>query len=89
MKIAGCTIFNKFIKENNEKDFIAIYKGSGINITTNHGYGKPKEKHLKRYNIDVRAKDGTFEVNTWRDLPTMRDAIIFALKGAMLIPNQE
>jgi len=87
MKIAGCTIFNKFIEENTEKQFTATYKGSRICITTDHGHGMPKEKHLKRYDIDVRAKSGQLEVNTWQDLHTMADAIKYALKGSCLIPE--
>ena len=85
MWIAGCRILNKFIEENNDNTFIAKYKGSSISVSTNHGHGEPKEKHLKRYDIDVRAKDGTFEVNTFEDFPNIRTAIIYALNGAGLI----
>jgi hypothetical protein len=87
MKVAGCIIQEKNITVNTEKKFEARYKGKRIYITANHGHGKPKEKHLKRYDIDVIDFDGTYDVQTWEDLHSIRDAIIFALKGACLIPS--
>ena len=85
MKIAGAIIQNKNITVNNEKEFEARYKGKRIYITANHGRGMPKEKHLNRYDIDVIDSSGMYDVQTYEDLHSMRDAIIYALKGASLI----
>jgi hypothetical protein len=42
--------------------------------------------HLKRFLIDVvDIKTGMYDVQTYQDLHTVRDAIIYALKGAMLV----
>ena len=86
MKIAGVIIQNRNITVNTEKEFEARYKGKRIYITTNHGHGKPKENHLNRYDIDVIDDSGMYDVQTYEDLHTMRDAIIYALKRACLIP---
>ncbi|HHX68962.1 MAG TPA: hypothetical protein GX708_13025 [Gallicola sp.] len=86
MKISGAIIQNKNITINSENDFVATYKGKEIIISTNHGFGKPKYNHLKRYNIDVvDISTGMIDVQTYEDFHTMRDAIRYALKGACLI----
>lgn len=87
MKIAGVIIQNRNITVNTEKEFEAKYKGKRIYITANHGHGKPKESHLNRYNIDVIDDSGMYDVQTYEDLHSIRDAIIYALKGACLIPQ--
>lgn len=87
MKVAGAVFRKKYIHENTDDDFVAYYKNRCICITTNHGHGKPDYEHLERYDITVTYKDGSYDVDTWQDLHTMRDAIIYALKGAMLIPS--
>ena len=86
MKISGIVIQNRSISKNTENDFIATYKERIIEISTNHDLGSPKWDHLKRYNIEVTF-NGSYEVNTWQDFHTMRDAIRYALIGACLIPN--
>ena len=86
MKIAGVIIQNRNITVNTEKEFEARYKGKRIYITANHGHCKQKENHLNRYDIDVIDDSGMYDVQTYEDLHTMRDAIIYALKGACLIP---
>jgi len=86
MKISGAIIQNKNITINSENDFVATYKGKEIIISTNHGFGKPKYNHLKRYNIDVvDISTGMIDVQSYEDFHTMRDAIRYALKGACLI----
>lgn len=86
MKISGAIIQNKNISINSENDFVATYKGKEIIISTNHGFGKPKYNHLKRYNIDViDISTGMIDVQSYEDFHTMRDAIRYALKGACLI----
>mgnify|MGYP001594695836 CR=1 FL=1 len=84
MKVSEAVIQNRNISVNTENDFNATYKGREINITTSHGYGKPEYNHLKRYDITVTFL-GSYEVNTWQDLHSMKDAIRYALKGACLI----
>lgn len=87
MKISGVIIQERNISENTNSDFVATYKGKSITISTNHGLGKPKYDHLKRYNIDViDIKSGMYDVQSYEDLHEMRDAIRLALKGACLIP---
>lgn len=86
MKISGVIFRNKFITENTEDNFLAIYKGKEIRITTDHGHGKPIYDYLKRYDITViDLKTGMYDVYTYEDCHTMRDAIRYALKGACLI----
>lgn len=88
MKISGAIIRDKFISENTPDKFNAIYKGREINITTDHGHGKPKYDHLKRYDITViHLESGMYDVNTYEDLHTMQDAIRYALKKACLLPS--
>ena len=86
MKISTLVIQNRNISINNENDFVATYKGKEIIISTNHGFGKPKYDHLKRYNIDViDIATGMIDVQTYEDFHTMRDAIRYALKGSYLL----
>jgi hypothetical protein len=66
--------------------FNANYKGKRIYISTDHGFGKPQYDHLKRFLIDVvDIKTGMYDVQSYQDCHTIRDAIIYALKGAMLV----
>ena len=86
MKVSGIVIQNRNISINTENDFQATYKGKRIVISTNHGFGKPKYDHLKRYIIDVKdIKTGMYDVQSYEDFHTMRDAIRSALIGACLI----
>ena len=88
MKISGLIIQNKNIAVNTEDEFQAKYKGKLIIITTNHGFGKAKWDHLKRFMIDVTdMKTGMYDVDTYEDFHTMQDAIRFALIGACLISD--
>jgi len=88
MKISGAIIRDKFISKNTPDNFNAIYKGREINITTDHGHGKPKYNHLKRYDITViHLESEMYDVNTYEDFHTMQDAIRYALKGACLLPS--
>jgi transposase len=88
MKISTLVIQNRNISVNTENDFVATYKGKKIIISTNHGFGKPKYDHLKRYNIDViDIKTGMKDVMSYEDFHTMRDAIRSALKEACLLPS--
>lgn len=86
MKIAGRIIQNRNIIQNDPDYFEANYKHVTIVITTNHGFGRPKHKHLTRYSIDVYGRDnGIYDVQTWEDCHTLKDAIREALKGACLL----
>lgn len=87
MKIGGAVIQNRNIIEHSNNNFEATYKGKTIFITTKHGHGRPELKHLTRYDIDVVDDSGAYDVQTWEDLHSIRDAILFALKGACLIPK--
>jgi adenylosuccinate synthase len=88
MKISNLVIQNRNILVNTENDFDANYKGKNIVISTNHGLGKAKYDHLKRFNIDVTdIESGCKDVQTWEDFHTMRDAIRYALIGACLLKN--
>jgi len=86
MKISGCIIQNRQIIDHTEELFNANYKGKEIRITTDHGFGKPQYDHLKRFLIDVvDIKTGMYDVQSYQDCHTIRDAIFYALKGAMLL----
>jgi zona occludens toxin (predicted ATPase) len=88
MKISAIIIQNRNIKSYSSDLFDATYKGKRIYITTDHGFGKPKYDHLKRYCIDVwDIKSGMKDVDAWQDFHEMKDAIRFALIGACLIPD--
>lgn len=85
MKISGRIIQERKISVNTDDQFYAEYKGKRISITTDHGYGRPKFDHLKRFLIDVvDVKTGMIDVDTYEDLHEIRDAIRRALEGAML-----
>ena len=84
MKISTAIIQNKNIYENNENVFSARYKSHDIYITTYHGHGKPKHEHLNRYDITVRL-NGSYAVDTYEDFHNIKDAIRYALKGALLL----
>ena len=86
MKVSECIIQERQIIDHTENLFNANYKGKRIYISTDHGFGKPQYDHLKRFLIDVvDIKTGMYDVQTYQDLHTVRDAIIYALKGAMLV----
>lgn len=86
MRIGLAVIQNRNIIESTKDNFEATYKGKRIIISTNHGFGKPKYDHLERFNIDViDIKTGMYDVETYEDFHEIRDAIRYALKGAMLI----
>lgn len=88
MKISAAIIQERNITINTPERFQATYKGREINITTDHGHGKPKYDHLKRYDITVQhLESGMYDVDTYEDCHTMRDAIRYALKGACLLPT--
>jgi len=83
-------IQDRNIDTNDGQTFEATYKGFDIYVSTDNGHGKPTEKDLKRYDIVVRnSKNGGIDVDTWEDLPNLRSAVIFALKGACLIEARE
>ncbi len=89
MKVAGCIIQKRNILEHNYGLFNANYKGKRIYISTDHGFGKPQFPHLKRFLIDVvDIKTGMYDVQSYQDCHTIRDAIIYALDGAMLVPSK-
>ena len=86
MRIGLAVIQNRNIIESTKDNFEATYKGKRIIISTNHGFGKPKYDHLERFNIDViDIKTGMYDVETYEDFHEIRDAIRYALEGAMLI----
>ena len=86
MKISGAIIQQRNIIVSSENEFQATYKGKQINITTDHGFGKPEFGHLKRFNIDViDIETGISDVQTYEDFHEINDAIRYALKGACLI----
>ena len=86
MKVSGAIIQQRNIIVSSENEFQATYKGKQINITTDHGFGKPEFGHLKRFNIDViDIETGMSDVQTYEDFHEINDAIRYALKGACLI----
>ena len=86
MKISGAIIQQRNIIVSSENEFQATYKGKQINITTDHGFGKPEFGHLKRFNIDViDIETGMSDVQTYEDFHEINDAIRYALKSACLI----
>lgn len=86
MKVSEAIIQERNISVNTENYFEATYKGKRIFISTDHGFGKAKYDHLKRYNIDVKdIETGMYDVQSYQDCHTMKDAIRFALHGACLI----
>lgn len=86
MKIQkGTVIQERLIKRNTDKEFLAIYKGKEITITTDHDYGRAKYPDETRYDVVVQdLKTGDIDVNTLHDTSSMKEAIKFALKGAQL-----
>jgi hypothetical protein len=88
MKIAGCIFQERNIRENSSTTFEATYKKRRFYISSDHGFGQPKEHWLTRYNIDVfDVESGMYDVQTYEDCHSIRDAIIVALKGAMFLPT--
>lgn len=85
MKISGLIIQDRNISVNTEDEFRANYKGKSIYISTNHGFGKARYHHLKRFNIEVADKTGCLDVNTYQDFHEIKDAIRFALIEACLL----
>ena len=87
MKIQkGTVIQERLIKRNTEKEFLAIYKGKEIRITTDHDYGRAMYSGQTRYDVIVQSlKTGNIEVNTLHDTSNMKEAIKFALKEAQLL----
>jgi hypothetical protein len=85
MKIAGCIIQNRQILDNTLALFNANYKGKRIYISKDHNLGKPKYPQLSRFMIDVvDAKTGMHDVQTYQDFEHIDEAIVYALKEAML-----
>jgi len=87
MKIGEAIIQNRNIQINTDSDFEAIYKNRTIIISSDHGHGKPKYKHLTRFDIVVLAPTGEYDVNTWEDCHSIKEAIRVALRGACLIKS--
>ena len=88
MKISGLIIQNRNIVVHTENDFDATYKGKNIVISTDHGFGKPKYDHLKRFNIYVvDIPSGMYDVQSYEDFYEIRDAIRYALIGSLLLTN--
>ncbi len=88
MKISGAVIQERNISVNTPDLFEATYKGRQIYITTDHGHGQPEWDHLKRYDITViDLASGMYDVFSYEDCHTMKDAIRYALKGACLLPE--
>lgn len=86
MKISGKVIQDRMIRQYTEDVFDASYKGREIYITSDHGHGPAEYDHLTRYDITVRVfESGMYDVDTYEDCHTMRDAIRYALEGAMLL----
>lgn len=86
MRFENAIIQNRNIEENTKNNFFATYKGKKIIISDNHGLGKPNEWYLTRYNAEViDIESGLRDVDTYYDCNEIREAIILALKGAMLL----
>lgn len=86
MKFGNARILKKNISEYTENNFEAIYKGRSISISTSHGFGKAEYDDEKRFNIDVvHIKSGMIDVSTYEDFENIEKAILYSLKGAMLI----
>lgn len=88
MKISTAVIQRRNIVIITPNAFRATYKGRVINITTDHGFGKPKHPDYIRFYITVTFR-GYYEVDTWADLFSRNEAIEYALKGACLINKQQ
>ena len=85
MRIGGCTFLNRNILLHNDCEFVGMYGGRTIYISTDHGLGQPSVNRLKRFQIDVVTNVGnTFEFQDWKDYGSIKKAITYALKGANL-----
>ena len=86
MKISGLVIRKRNITVNTDEEFQATYKGKRIYITTNHGFGSARYKHLKRYLVDViDIETGLKDVDAYDDFYEIKDAIRYSLIGAGLL----
>ncbi len=86
MKISGAIIQERNIRKNTDDDFVATYKKKYISVTTNHGHGKPKYDHLRRFDVTVTdLASGMYDVDAIKDCHTIKDAIRYALEGSLLI----
>ncbi|WP_065218427.1 MULTISPECIES: hypothetical protein [Butyricimonas] len=86
MKISGCIIQKRNIKESNKDTFYASYRGKRIYVSSNHGFGKAEYDHLTRFYIFVvDAKTEICDVDMYEDCHDIREAIRVALKGACFI----
>lgn len=89
MKISGLVIQERNISESTQDMFTATYKGKTITISTDHGFGMPKQEHLKRFDMSVvDIKTGMHDVQTYEDHHEIRDAIRSCLIGACLLENR-
>lgn len=86
MKISGKVIQPRNIKVYTNNGFEAIYRGKRIYISSDHGFGLAMHEHLTRYLIDVvDIKTGMKDVDSYQDCHSIRDAIIFAMRGSCLV----
>lgn len=86
MKIQNKIIQNKNIKEFTEDTFDATYRGKQIWISTDHGFGDARYGDMIRYNIEVTdILTGLYDVDTYEDFYSMKEAITYAVKGACLL----
>lgn len=81
MKIGGRIIQDSNIESNTEFIFQATYKKHYINVSLIKSGGRNSNNE---YDIDVRHFDGGFAVMAIITRCSIRDAIIYALDGAML-----
>lgn len=81
MKVAGRIIQNKNISVNTEEHFSATYKQHYIEIQLNKSKGNGGKPY---YDCDVWHFNGGFAVATIIQRCTIRDALIYALDGALL-----
>jgi len=87
MKVAGRVFRNNKISYNNEKEFTAIYKKHDIDINMIEDDELDNDEDYcgtREFNIEVRAGDGMFTVDTVEDFTNIKEAIEYALEGATL-----
>lgn len=82
MKICGKIIQERNIKVNTTDEFSAVYKKHYITIFR---LEKIDRYDNQTFNVDVTDLAGCYAVNAVFEGRSMRDAIIYALKGALLI----
>lgn len=88
MKKSIIILFDKIVYYGME-DFHGEINNNNIYVSTTHGHGKPDNEDLKRFDINVaHIESGLYSVQTYGEFETIEEAIIYAIKEAMLEPPE-